>query len=90
MAPFTPRPVEAAGADRGDRLGDVVGRAARVLAGCRKPVRRFFWYGLSTSTPAAGSTQSTEVITIAAIAAITARCDQRTPATNSSAKSAAT
>ena len=40
--------------------------------------------------PAAGSNHSTDAIPIAAIAPITARCDQRMPATKSRAKSAAT
>ena len=48
-----------AGADRGDRLAQVVGRALRVGVGCVKPVRRAAWYGLSTFTPAAGSNQRT-------------------------------
>ena len=59
------------------------------LSGWVNPVSRSAWYGLRTLTPAAGRSQSTASATPTATVPSTARCDQRTPATNSTAVSAA-
>ena len=64
-------------------------RPAGSASGFVNPVSRAVWYGLSTSIPADGATQTTPATSATASAASSARCSQRVPATNSTAASAA-
>ena len=70
--------VEAAGADRGDRLGDVVGRAARVLVGMREAGQPRLLVRLrARRRPLPAAPEHGERRRSAPTAASTARCSQR-------------
>ena len=66
--PATPRPRRPPAPTAVIDWRQVVGRAARVVVGMREAGQALAWYGFSTLTPAAGSSQSTASAAISATA----------------------